>query len=183
LRIKHLKGLDYIETLLANPGREFHALNLSGSSDTGYNQDDKRSQRSLQRTSTSRDEHEQLSIVTDLGNAGEMLDANAKKAYRQRLAELNEDLVEAKECGNVGRAAELEDEIEAISKELRRALGLMGRDRFAGSASERARISVTRAVKTAMDRIGEYNEEAGSFLGRTIRTGTFCCFLPDRQTS
>lgn len=180
VRIKHLRGFEYIETLIGNPGREFYALNLIGSGEPGYSQESKHSHGSS-RTLGDPDESGELSVVSDLGDAGAMLDANAKKAYRQRLAELNEDLAQAKERGDVARATALEGEIEAVSRELRRAVGLMGRSRVAGSAAERARISVTRAIKTAVDRIGDYNEGAKRFLGRTIRTGTFCCYLPDRH--
>jgi len=128
------------------------------------------------------DEGGELRVVADLGDAGEMLDVTAKKAYRRRLAELNEDLVKSKEHGNVDRATELEDEIEKISKELRQAVGLMGRDRMAASASERARLNVTRAIKAALDRIAEHDSEAGRLLSRAIRTGTFCCYLPHRDS-
>jgi hypothetical protein len=76
----------------------------------------------------------------------------------------------------------LEDEIEKISKELRQGVGLMGRDRMAASASERARVNVTRAIRAALDKISEHDAEAGRFLSRAIRTGTFCCYLPYRHS-
>lgn len=117
--------------------------------------------------------------MSDLGSSGEMLDATAKAAYRRRLTELNEELSVAKENADVERASDLEDEIEAITNELRRAVGLMGRDRIAGSASERARLNVTRAIKTAVERIAEHDADLGRLLARTIRTGTFCCYIPD----
>ena len=179
VRIKHLRGFEYIEMLIGSPGHEFYALNLIGSGETGHRQ---HSQGSLSRTLGDSGEIGELSVVSDLGDAGAMLDANAKKAYRQRLLQLSEDLAQAKERGIVTQAAALEDEIEAITRELRRAVGLMGRNRVVGSAAERARISVTRAIRTAVDRVGDYNEEAKHFLLRTIRTGTFCCYLPDRHT-
>jgi hypothetical protein len=37
---------------------------------------------------------------------------------------------------------------------------------------------VTRAVRQAMARIGESHPELGEHLGRTIRTGTCCAYLP-----
>jgi hypothetical protein len=64
-------------------------------------------------------------------------------------------------------------------RELSRAVGLGGRDRRAGSASERARVAVTRAVRQAMARISEQHTELGEHLDRTIRTGTYCSYLPD----
>ena len=176
LHLKHSKGLAYIQTLLSSPGKEFHAMSLLDAGEPSNIAVESRGR-------LLGDEGGRLSVVTDLGDAGEMLDATAKKAYRRRLAELNEDLVKAKELGNVDRAADLEDEIEKISKELRQAVGLMGRDRVAASASERARVNVTRAIKAALDRIAEHDADAGRFLSRAIRTGTFCCYLPHRDST
>lgn len=172
VHLKHSKGLNYIETLLGSPGKEFHAMNLLGVTD-------------MPNTRVEGPigvEEGDLTVVADLGDAGEMLDATAKKAYRRRLAELNEDLVKAKELGKVKRATELENEIEQISRELRQAVGLMGRDRMAASASERARVNVTRAIKSALDRIADHDADAGRFLSRAIRTGTFCCYLPHQDS-
>ena len=84
---------------------------------------------------------------------------------------------DARESSRTGRAEELEEEIEALHQELRRAVGLGGRDRHAGSASERARIAVTRAIKTAIEKITEQNAEIGLLFRAGIRTGTFCSFV------
>jgi hypothetical protein len=73
-----------------------------------------------------------------------MLDAEAKAACKRRIAELREQLEEARELNQLERADQLEEEIEAVGRELSRAVGLGGRDRRAASASERARINVTR---------------------------------------
>ena len=54
--------------------------------------------------------------VTSLGDAGEMLDEQAKAAYRRRLSELREELEEAKELGNVERAEQAEEEIDALTQ-------------------------------------------------------------------
>ncbi len=52
-------------------------------------------------------------------------------------------------------------------------------DRRAASASERARAGVTRAVRQAIARIAEHHPELGEHLSHTIRTGTYCAYLPD----
>jgi hypothetical protein len=49
----------------------------------------------------------------------------------------------------------------------------------AGSPSERARASVTRAVRFAMVRIREHEPQLAEHLDRSIRTGTYCAYLPD----
>ncbi len=74
---------------------------------------------------------------------------------------------------------QLEGEIEALGRELSRALGLGGRDRRAASASERARINVTRAIKIALERIAEHNPALAALLTKSIRTGAFCSYTPD----
>ena len=79
----------------------------------------------------------------------------------------------------LAREAQADLERDFLVRELSRAVGLGGRDRRAGSASERARVGVTRAVRQAMTRISGQHAELGEHLGRTIRTGTYCSYLPD----
>jgi len=38
---------------------------------------------------------------------------------------------------------------------------------------------VTRAVRQAVARIGEYHPSLGEHLTRTVRTGTYCAYVPD----
>ena len=83
--------------------------------------------------------------------------------------------------GDSERAAQAEAERDFLVRELARAVGLGGRDRRAGSVSERARVSVTRAVRQAMARIREHNAPLGEHLDRAIRTGTYCAYLPDSR--
>ena len=79
------------------------------------------------------------------------------------------------------REAQADAERDFLVRELSRAVGLGGRDRRAGSASERARSGVTRAIRQAMARINEHNAELGQHLQRAIRTGTYCSYLPDTR--
>ena len=108
-----------------------------------------------------------------------MLDDQAKAAYRRRLSELREELEEAKELGNVERAEQAEEEIDALTRELSRAVGLGGRNRRAASASERARQSITKTIKAVVERIAQSDAALGDILSRCIRTGTFCSYQPD----
>ena len=54
-----------------------------------------------------------------------------------------------------------------------------GRARRAGSMAERARVSVTRALRAAIERLEKANPTLGKHLDTTIRTGTFCSYTPD----
>jgi tetratricopeptide (TPR) repeat protein len=159
-RLRDSKGLQYLARLLADPGRELHVLDLVADGSATIDTIGTR-------------------VVSDAGNAGELLDPRAKAAYRRRLAEIEEDIAEAAALGEERRAAQAETEREFLLKELARAVGLGGRDRRAGSASERARSAVTRATRQALGRIREQIPLLGEHLDRTIRTGAYCAYLPD----
>jgi hypothetical protein len=88
-------------------------------------------------------------------------------------------LDETKALGKVEQADELEEEIRALTKELSRAVGLGGRDRRAGSASERARQTVTKTIRAASQRIARSDAALGKVFARTIQIGTFCSYRPD----
>jgi tetratricopeptide (TPR) repeat protein len=152
VRIRDLKGMRYLAQLLARPGRELHVLDLVAA-ETGQQ--------------------------TALGDAGEILDERAKAAYRRRLAEIEEDIEQARALADAEREAQADAERDLLVKELARAVGLGGRDRRAASASERARSGVTRALRQAIARLGEHHPELGEHLGRTVRTGTYCAYVPD----
>ena len=165
VRVRDLKGMHYLARLLADPGREFHVLDLVAA-ETGSGAPDDSSQTARLTRSA-------------LGDAGEMLDERAKNAYRRRLAEIDDDIDQAHAVGDGERAAQADAERDFLLRELSRAVGLSGRDRRAASASERARAGVTRAIRQAITRIAEHHPQLGEHLSRTIRTGTYCAYMPD----
>jgi tetratricopeptide (TPR) repeat protein len=165
VRVRDLKGMRYLARLLADPGREYHVLDLVAAETGSGAQVDSSHAAGLPRSA--------------LGDAGESLDAQAKDAYRRRLAEIDDDLDQARAIGDAERAAQADAERDFLVRELARAFGLGGRDRPAASASERARAAVTRAVRKAIARIAEHHAQLGEHLGRTIRTGTYCAYVPD----
>jgi tetratricopeptide (TPR) repeat protein len=169
LRLKHLKGLACLAVLLAHPDTEVHSMNLVMASE-----------REASATDT-------IAIAANgaecasLGDAGPMLDARAKAEYKHRLSELRAELDEAREAGDAPRVARAEEEIDFLAAEVSRAVGLGGRDRIAVSATERARLSVTKSIKAAVAKIAHQNRELGAYLAATVRTGTFCSYRPDPE--
>ena len=165
-RLHDRKGLRHLTHLLAAPGRELHVLELvraeSGASTVEATVDD-----DLARDAAEREEP--------------VLDPQAKDAYRRRLRELDDDLEEARSWNDPERAAKIQQEIEALGDELGRALGLGGRDRSLPSDAERARVSVTKAIRAAVGAIGAECPELGRHLDASIRTGRFCVYAPPGQ--
>jgi hypothetical protein len=177
-RLKDTKGLGYLAHLLRHPAAEFHVLDLV-SGIAGQREGDETNQ-SVRGLSLGNDDLEKAGIhVASLGDAGEMLDDQAKVAYKRRLSELRVELEEAKEVGNVERAERAEQEIDALTSELSRAVGLGGRDRRAASASERARQSISKTIKSVVERIAQSDATLGDFLSRCVKTGYFCSYQPD----
>jgi hypothetical protein len=120
-----------------------------------------------------------LGVRPDLGDAGELLDARAKAAYRARLGELAAELEEAQRWNDPGCASTAAAERDFLLGELARAVGLGGRDRRAASHAERARLNVTRAIRAAMANLARANPALGRHLAATIRTGRYCSYTPD----
>jgi pimeloyl-ACP methyl ester carboxylesterase len=175
-RLRDVRGLAYIAHLLGHPREEFHVLSLASKIGGKQGEADALAEPATEEQATQSD-----LAVGRMGDAGEMLDSQAKAAYKRRTAELREQLDEARELNQLDLADRLEDEIETLGRELSRAVGLGGRDRRAASASERARINVTRAIKIALERIAEHNPALAALLTNSIRTGTFCSYTPDSR--
>jgi len=108
-----------------------------------------------------------------------VLDETAKRAYRQRLAELDGALEGAAARGDAATAGGLEAERAALVAELKRAAGLAGRPRAFSDEAERARVNVTRTIRQALDRILAADPEAGRHLTASVRTGTRCVYRPN----
>ncbi|HEX5951221.1 MAG TPA: hypothetical protein VFZ96_09470, partial [Actinomycetota bacterium] len=164
-RLRDSKGMRYLSVLLAHPGREFHAVDLE-TSEAGP-------------TGSAPSGAAELDVRSDLGDAGEMLDAAAKAAYKARLDELRAELEEAEAFNDPARVAKTKEEIDFLTSELARAVGLGGRDRRAASHAERARLNVTRAIRAAMGNLERANPALGRHLTSTIHTGRFCSYTPD----
>lgn len=151
--LKDVRGVRMLATLVAEPGREFHVLELSR-------------------------EGKAPAEVVDRGDAGETLDEEAKRQYRARVLALREELDEAERWNDSARAHAARQEIEFLARELSRAVGLGGRERRSGSASERARVNVQRRIRDAIRRIESYHPGLAKHLDRCVRTGAFCVYEP-----
>jgi hypothetical protein len=153
VRLRDSRGLQILATLVAHPDRDIHALELAapgGAAEGG----------------------------PDGGDSGELLDEEARAAYRARVEELRDTITEAESFHDEGRAERARAELEALTAELARATGLGGRARRAGSAAERARVAVQRRVKDALARIDEAAPELGRLLAPRVYTGIFCSYRP-----
>ena len=156
-RLPDTKGLRYVVELVRQAGREQHALDLVDRVE-GVDADGGTDRR-------------------DLGSAGALLDARARIAYRRRIECLRAGVEDAIADDRLDAAEAMQAEIDQLVGELARAFGLGGRSRQAASAAERARLNVTRAIRTAIARITDV-VPAGQELDARIRTGLYCAYEP-----
>lgn len=161
--LKDAKGLQQLARLLAQPGHEFHALELAAPA-----------------TAPNRRHAEPELDVRARGqdDAGPLLDARAKAEYRERIAALRAEIEEADSFNDPERASRAREELEFVAHELSAATGLGGRDRRAAGNAERARVNVTRALRSAVERIAEHDAALGHHLGTCVHTGIFCSYDP-----
>ena len=157
-------GLRYLGLLVRNPGRELAAMELvrlaAATGPAG--------------PATPADGlHE-----TSRAPAGDILDRQARTAYRQRLADLDEELAEAEEWNDTERASRLRAEKTSWSASSPPRPGSAAGRGSSGSDSERARLNVTRAIRTAISRIRDRAPDVAAHLDQAVRTGTRCSYSP-----
>lgn len=148
-RLRHSLGLQYLAMLLSRPGVEVHVFELSG---TG---------------------------VDTSGSDDELVDVQALGAYRERIRTLREELEDAEERCDLGRADKVRSELDALVDAVASATGLGGRSRKATGNLERARVAVTQAIRRAETRIARYLPELAHHVRNSIRTGIFCSYDPE----
>jgi tetratricopeptide (TPR) repeat protein len=148
-RLRDGRGLHFLRALLAAPGRDIRALDLAAGG----------------------------AGLAPAGT-GPALDGAARDAYKRRLGEVTAALEAADRAGDESAAARAEAERAALQRELRGAARLGGRVRDAAPEGERARVNVTRTLRTAIDRIADAAPAAGAHLRASVRTGASCRYGP-----
>ena len=169
-RLRHLKGFTYIDHLIRHPSKPVHVLELAALGNGAGDRHPQCVSSHIEYATASN------SSYGFQGETGPMLDPVAKRSYALRLKELSEELEEAKLFNDLGRISKHEEERAMLVHELTRSVGISGRDRQGISVAERARVSVTHAIKFVICRIRKEQPELGRLLSAAIRTGVYCSF-------
>lgn len=163
--LKDADGVRYLAWLVERAGVEVHASDLLARARGG-------------RPSAEHDEdHQELETRGDT-DAGPLLDEAARRAYKQRAESLRNEVDEATGWGDLERASRAQAELDLLTDELARAVGLGGRERRAGSAHERARVNVTVRIRKTLKKIEALHPALAHHLTGCVRTGSFCCYVP-----
>ena len=169
-RLPDSLGLRYLDLLIRNPDRELAALDIIQLA----------SAQPASTASAGAEPPGPAQHPVTATAADDVLDARALAEYRRRLAELDDDLAEAERWNDTERASLVRTERDFLIRELASATGIHGRQRRLGSESERARVNVTRAIRSAIARIQTHNPDAAKHLDQSVKTGTYCSYTAHR---
>lgn len=121
-----------------------------------------------------------IDAVDRSGAGGDVVDRRSLAAYRQRLADLDDDIDDAERNHDPERRARAASERQAILDELGRVTGTGGQTRaFSNHPAERARKAVSGRIRDAIRKLSAVLPELGDHLERTIVTGTYCRYRSD----
>lgn len=166
-----LKGFRYVERLVCAPDREFLALDLVAAEHGGGQR--------APGPSPVPGADDGLQMTEGADAPLPLIDDQARDAYRRRLAEIEEEIEDAERHHDLGRQELAQHDREFLIAELERAVGLVGRRRTVPGSAERARTSVTRAIRYAIRRLGQRQPALAAHLDRCVVTGTYCSYRPD----
>ena len=153
--VRHCRGMGYLAVLIANPGQEIMAGELA------------------MRPGLTADTLPKAPSTNQL-----VLDTQAIKQYRQRLAVLQSEIDHCDATGDQERAIRAETERDWLLAELRAATGLAGGVRPFATTDERARIAVGKAIRRALEWITAVDPVIGAGLASHVSTGHRCCYGP-----
>jgi hypothetical protein len=150
--VEHSVGLLHLAVLTANPGVEIAAIDLVAGVD-GLGQ----------------------ATRSSLLSAQPVLDRAAVQGYRQRLAQLADEIDNAVTAGAAERARV---EREWLLSELSASTGMGGRARAFADSTERARLAVGKAIRRAVQHIDQVDSVIGAHLRGAVHTGVRCWYRP-----
>jgi tetratricopeptide (TPR) repeat protein len=171
-QMRDAKGLHYLAHLLRSPWTEFAAVELANTRAPNIG--------NTATVSLSDIAENGIEIRPDLDGATPALDPRARTEYRQRLTDLKEELEVAERDNDPGRKERLLSEIDALMEELKTRFG-RGKELKAASHRERARSTVSKRIRFALDHMRQVNSELAKHLTDSIRTGYNCVYRPKQN--
>ncbi len=179
-RLRDSRGFGYLVQLSTHPDREFHATEIEAGCRS-------RQPGAITGAGLAAPDGEALAPAEPCrigsSDAGPLLDWRAKAECRQRLGGLSAELEDAKQSGEERAASRIGQELEFLTRELTRALGLGGRDRRSASDIHRARVNVSRAVRSSIERIRGYHPAIANATTLSVKLGIICVYRAEPEPS
>ncbi|MGW5931320.1 AAA family ATPase [Streptomyces anulatus] len=122
-------------------------------------------------------------LVVAAGQLGgdPVLDEEAKRRYKEHLAQLDAEIDRAAARDDVRGVEKYDRERQALLDQLRSAAGLGGRTRRLGDQTERARKTVTARIRDTLRKLDTLHPALAAHLKASVTTGTTCAYRPDHS--
>ncbi len=167
-RVRSLRGFDYIAELLRHPYQQIYVVDLAA---LGVPPESRL---------TVEEAAEHGLRISGEADVAPALDRRAREDYRARWRELLAEEAEARRDNDAGRVARIQREIDMLAAQLGAAAGGSGGGRSGPSLKERARVNVRNCITAALRAVRQHDETLWRHLANSIKTGSFCCYGPER---
>lgn len=113
---------------------------------------------------------------------GEVIfDEKAKKAYKDRILEIQQELEEAESLHNEDSMTRLHKEYDELIDHLAKSTGKGGKTRVVNDGVEKARTAVTWRIRNAIKKITDIHPQLGKHFKVSVNTGVFCEYSPEHE--
>lgn len=167
-RLRSLRGFEYIAELLRHPHEQIYVVDLAALGAVP------------ERLLNGAEAVEQGLRISAGAEVTPALDRRAREDYRARWRELLAEEAAARRDNDAGRVARAQREIEMLTTQLNAVAGGQGIGRGGPSLKERARVNVRNCITAALRALRPHDEPLWRHLANSIKTGSFCCYGPDR---
>ncbi len=110
-----------------------------------------------------------------------LVDQKAIRECKDRVKQIEKKIKEERAAGNQERLEDLEEEQKKLQKYLSSATDIKGRSRRIPDEKEKARKTVNKAVKEALEKIRGYNITLYTHLKDTLKTGSTLSYRPTER--
>jgi len=176
--LQHRSGFYYIKILLENPGKEYNHLQLSQIVECP---DSSAPNENYSKMSEEQLNNEQLHGDKSISDGIQTLTPETLQRIKIKISGLKEDRNEAERNNDSYRASRIQEEIESCEGYISDVF--KGKSRKTGSASERARKNVSKLIRAALNKIGQYDKRLKSHFEISLKpiSGYFISYTPDRS--
>jgi len=178
--IKQTIGLQYITHLIQRAYNDEPEIHVS---DLFYLVHKKPAVKETPFSKMSREQLADLGLdVSGLGEGLDIMTPEGKKRAVSQIHELESLMEEAEGMGNTGEALQIRESKEALEDYVKKAHGLFGRKRKSSDPTEKTRKSVSKAVYSALDKLGRKEDPPDVFalyLNDHLNMSFCCSFRKD----
>ena len=175
--IKHTKGMDYIAYLFRHQAQDIHSMELYQAITEGIPDTDTR----MSKMSSKKIESDEGLSREDIEKY-KMLTPEDLKTIENHRKQLETSRDKAMMENDIVRENEISIKLDKLNDYLSKCT-YKGKIRTTSGATERMRVSIYMAIKTAKKNIKKHHKKLFKHLDKFLTTGTFNSYSPDTPVS